>query len=115
MFFLSFAQRVDYATDYRRMVDRLSHFAQGILVVTDTALGDIKPMLRRTLAAAESQPDDHQRRNDAGTNRSLVDREQAVAGLAGLFGFMALVLAAVGVYGVTAYRSASRRTKSASG
>ena len=53
MFFVPLAQRIDYGTDYRRMVERLSHFVQGIVLVTDSVPGDLEPILRRTLAEAD--------------------------------------------------------------
>ena len=103
MFFVPLAQRVDYKTDYTRMVDTLSHFIQGIMLVTDSAPGDLEPVLRRTLAEA----DPNLTITYVRTMEQLIDlslgRERAVASLAGLFGIVALVLAAVGVYGVMAY------------
>jgi predicted permease len=52
-FFLPLAQRVDYKTDYRTMVERLSYSIQGIMLVTDSPPGDLEPILRRTLAEAD--------------------------------------------------------------
>ena len=103
MFFVSLAQRVDYGTDYRRMVERLSHFAQGILVVTDSGPREIEPILRRTLAEADPNLTIISVRTMQRQIELSSDREQAVASLAGLFAIVSLLLAAVGVYGVTAY------------
>ena len=103
MFFVALAQRIDYPTDYRRMVERLSHLVQGIVVVTDSGPGDLEPMLRRTLAAA----DPNLTIISVRTMRQQIElssaRQRTVATLAGLFAIVALVLAGVGVYAVTAY------------
>ena len=108
MFFVPLAQRVDYDTDYRRMVERLSHLVRGILVVTDAAPGGLEPMVRRTLAEA----DPNLAITSVRTLQQQIDRsfarQRAVASLAGLFGIVSLVLAAVGVYGVTAYMVAQQ-------
>ena len=91
-----------------RMVERLSHFIQGIMLVTDSAPGDLEPVLRRTLAEA----DPNLTITYVRTMEQLIDvslgRERAVASLAGLFGIVALLLAAVGVYGVMAYMVAQQ-------
>jgi predicted permease len=102
MFFVPLAQRVDYKTDYRRMIERLSHSIQGIMLVTDSPPGDLEALLRTTLAEA----DPNLTITYVRTMQQLIDfsfdRERSVASLAELFGIVALVLAAVGVYGVTA-------------
>ena len=108
MFFVPLAQCVDYGTDYRRMVERLSHFVQGILVVTDSAPGEIEPMLRRTLAEADPNLTIISVRTLQQQIERSSDRERAVASLAGLFALVSLLLAAVGVYGVTAYMVAQQ-------
>ena len=103
MFFVPLAQRVDYKTDYRRMVEERAHFIEGLLLLTDSPPGPLEPPLRRTLAEADP--------NLAITNIRTMqqqidlsfDRERAIATLAEVFGMIALSLAAVGVYGVTAY------------
>jgi ABC-type antimicrobial peptide transport system permease subunit len=79
------------------------------MLVTDIAPGALEPQLTRMLA----ELDPNLTLNSVRTMRQQVelsfDQERAVATLAGLFGIVALVLAAVGLYGVTAY-SVARRT-----
>src|SRR5262249_51682038 len=69
---------------------------------------DLEPILRKMLAEA----DPNLTITYVKTMQQLIDfsfdRERAVASLAELFGIVALVLAAVGVYGVTAYMVAQQ-------
>jgi ABC-type lipoprotein release transport system permease subunit len=108
MFFVPLAQRIGYKTDYRRMIEERSHFIQGIMLLTDSPLGVLAPLLRRTLAEA----DPNLTITDVRTMQQQIDlsfdRERAVASLAELFGMVALVFAGVGVYGVTAYMVAQQ-------
>ena len=102
MFFVPLAQRVGYRTDYRRMLEERSHFIQGILLVTDSPAGDLEPLLRRTLAEADPNLTITSVRTMQQQIELSLDRERALSSLAEVFGMIALVLAAVGVYGVTA-------------
>src|SRR5207248_8139819 len=110
MFFVPLAQRVDYKTDYRRMVERLSHSIQGIMLVTDFPPGDLEPILRKTLAEADPnltivRVSTMQRQIDLLFNSIESGPSRASRNCSG---FVALSLAAVGVYGVTAYMVAQQ-------
>jgi predicted permease len=108
MFFVPLTQRVDYPTDYRRMIEARSHFIRGILLVTDVPPGEFEPRLRRTLSEADPNLAIINVRTLQQQLDLSLDRERAVARLAELFGIVALVLAGVGVYAVTAYMVAQR-------
>jgi predicted permease len=108
MFYVPLAQRVDYADDQLRLIERLSHFIQGIVLVTDSPPGALEPLLKRTLAEADPDLTITSVRTMQQQIDLSFDRERAVARLAELFGIVALVLAAVGVYGVTAYMVAQQ-------
>ncbi len=108
MFYVPLAQRVGYKSDQMRLIELLSHFIQGIMLVTDSPPGDLEPLLRRTLAQADPNLTITSVRTMQQQIDLSLDRERAVASLAELFGIVALVLAAVGVYGVTAYMVAQQ-------
>ena len=112
-FFVPLAQRVDYKNqnDEIRLFEMLSHFIGGIMLVTDSPPGVLEPILRRTLAEADPNLTVTSVRTMQQQIDLLCDREQAVASLSALFGIVALVLAAVGVYGVVAYMVAHQRNE----
>ena len=108
MFFVPLAQNVDYGNAVMKRIEVQSHFIGGIMLVTDTPPGTLEPLLTRTL----SEVDPSLTINSVRTMEQQVDlsfdQERAVASLAGMFGIVALLLAAVGLYGVTAYMVAQR-------
>jgi predicted permease len=112
MFYVPLAQYAPYpAGDMMERVELRSHFVGGLMLTTNATPGALQPVITRILA----ELDPNLTITSVRTMREQVglrfDQERAVASLAGLFGGIALLLAAVGLYGVTAYGVAQRRNE----
>jgi predicted permease len=108
MFYVPLAQTVAYPQELMQKIELRSHFIGGIMLVTKLPPGQLEAILTQKLADI----DPNLTFNSIRTMRQQIDlsfdRERSVADLASLFGIVALLLAAVGLYGVTAYSVASK-------
>jgi predicted permease len=103
MFYVPLAQTIPYPQPAMQRIELQSHFVGGLMLVTQLSPGALEPILTRALAEVDPNLTITSVRTLKEQVELSFDQQRAVASLAGLFGIVALLLAAVGLYGVTAY------------
>jgi len=106
MYFLPILQRP--ASDKEPIEKELSLYAGALVVQTERPMNQLAAIAQRTLAAINPNLTVV---NFQTFDQQIADRfteERMVARLTTLFGALALLLATIGLYGVTAYTTASR-------
>ena len=110
MAFGALTQRIAYREEMLQASDKWDHFINGAQILFSGDAGVLEPRIREAFRVVDP--------NFAIINiqplQQLVDvqldQQDTVAELSGLFGILALILATVGLYGVTAW-SVARRTQ----
>jgi predicted permease len=108
MFYVPLAQNVNYVNSVMTRVEFQSHFVSGIMLRTKQSPGALEPLVTKALAQVDPNLTLMNVRTLEQQIALTFDQERSVASLAGLFGGVSLLLAAVGLYGVTAYSVAQR-------
>ncbi len=109
LFFVPLAQHVHFDAPMMQMVDDRTHMIESAVLQVRGSTEGLEAQIRRVFAEVDPNLTliDMQTMDEQVANR--LDQQRTVAQMTGLFGILALVLAAVGLYGVTAY-SVERRT-----
>jgi putative ABC transport system permease protein len=108
-FFLPAAQRVQYDDVRFRAFEDSSHFLDAVVLQTQGNVPGLEPQVRRALAQVNPNLAVEDFRSFTAQVEGNFTQSAMLTKLTSLFGLLALVLASVGLYGVTAY-AVERRT-----
>ncbi len=109
MFFVPLAQRVHYPVAIMQSIDDRTHFIEGAVLQLHGSMEGLEAQVRQVLSDVDPNLTLLGIRTLEDQVDSNFDQQRVVAQMTGLFGILALILAAVGLYGVTAY-TVERRT-----
>ena len=109
MFYVLLEQSEKYEVPLMQSLSDRSHFVQNIQLLTAGRIPNLESQIRRAVADVDPSITIISVKTLQDQVASNFDQQSMVAKLAGGFGFIALLLAAIGLYGLTAY-SVVRRT-----
>ena len=111
MFFVPFAQRLEYKDMTQRSVETRAMFARQIALYTTGDVPNLESQVRSALAAVNPNLALLRFRTYNEQVSGNLNQQRLISDLTGVFSLLALLLASVGLYGVTAYRVARRTSE----
>jgi predicted permease len=109
LFFVPLAQHVHYDDAMAQMIEDRTHLIESVVLQMRGSAEGLEPQVRQAFAEVDPNLTLIRMRTMQEQVADRLDQQRSVAQLTGMFGILALILAAVGLYGVTAY-SVERRT-----